>query len=268
VTVIKPFIIKSAAFIARFSALLLISASLNAAPPMHPEKAFRYTVTSNNSEIIVNWTIEPGYYLYKKRMSFASGNPSLELQEALFPPGEPHEDEFFGKSEVYRNTAEIRIPYIGEPGTTAEIIVMSQGCADMGLCYPPQRWISVVTLPGQPAMPTNALSQLINGQSNSNTPLPATQAFAVRALADDAFNVTIHWDIEDGYYIYKNEITVAIISTNAEAGQLQLPNGTEVDDLEYGITEVYFDNASALLPISRAIYRPSPHLRFLNKADS
>lgn len=254
-TVIKPFIIKSAAFIARFSTILLISASLNAAPPMHPEKAFRYTVTSNSSEIIVKWTIEPGYYLYKKRMSFATGNPSLELQEALFPPGESHEDEFFGKSEVYRNTAEIRIPYtyIGAPGTTAEIIVMSQGCADMGLCYPPQSWISVVTLPGEPAMPKNALSQLINGQSNSNTPLPATQAFALSALADDAFNVTIDWDIEDGYYIYKNEIAVAIISKNAEAGQLQLPNGTEVDDLEYGITEVYFDNASALLPISRAI---------------
>ena len=257
-TVIKPFQMKYWAFIAALSELLLMCASLNAAPPMHPEKAFRYAVESNSSEIIVNWTIEPGYYLYKKRMSFASGNPSLELLEPLFPAGESHEDEFFGKSEVYRNSAEIRIPYIGEPGTTAEIIVMSQGCADMGLCYPPQRWVSAVTLPGKTTMPKNALSQLINGQSNSNTPLPAEQAFAVSAVAVDAFNVRIDWDIEDGYYIYQNEIAATVVSKNAKAGQLQLPKGVVVDDLEYGITEVYFDTASALLPISRAI--PDPGL--------
>ena len=54
-TVIKPFHMKYWAFIAALSALLLMSASLNAAPPMHPEKAFRYAVESNSSEIMLRW---------------------------------------------------------------------------------------------------------------------------------------------------------------------------------------------------------------------
>ncbi len=113
-----------------FTASLLIIAamqSIQAEPPMRPDKAFRYTASANSAEIVVSWEIEPGYYLYKKRMSFESGNPDIELQKPIFPVGETHEDEFFGKSEIFRNKADIRIPYTGNSNQPFNLIVKSQG---------------------------------------------------------------------------------------------------------------------------------------------
>lgn len=96
------------------------------------EKAFVFTSERLESgETQLYWQITDGYYLYQKRLKF--DGLSAEHQPVL-PEGESHSDEFFGEQPVYRQGLELKIP----AGATGQIKVGFQGCADAGLCYPPQ----------------------------------------------------------------------------------------------------------------------------------
>ena len=90
----------------------VVASAASTEEPLRPEEAFRYDVRQVENDIIVRWTIEPGHYLYRARMSFASGSDALVIGEPIFTPGEPHYDEFFGDMEIYRNRTTVRIPII------------------------------------------------------------------------------------------------------------------------------------------------------------
>ena len=107
------------------------------------EKAFVFTSERLESgETQLYWQITDGYYLYQKRLKF-DGLPAE--QHPVLPEGEAHSDEFFGEQQVYRQGLELKIP----AGATGQIKVGFQGCADAGLCYPPQT--QVVDLGGNVA---------------------------------------------------------------------------------------------------------------------
>jgi thiol:disulfide interchange protein DsbD len=96
------------------------------------EKAFTFTSERLESgETQLYWQIADGYYLYQQRLKF-DGLP-VEHKPAL-PVGEDHSDEFFGQQQVYRQGLELKIP----AGASGQVKVSYQGCADAGLCYPPQ----------------------------------------------------------------------------------------------------------------------------------
>ncbi|MFJ3368049.1 protein-disulfide reductase DsbD [Pseudomonas sp. NPDC086251] len=95
-------------------------------------KAFIFTSERLESgETQLFWQIADGYYLYQKRLKF-DGLP--EQHKPVLPEGESHSDEFFGEQQVYRQGLELKIP----AGASGQIKVGFQGCADAGLCYPPQ----------------------------------------------------------------------------------------------------------------------------------
>jgi thioredoxin:protein disulfide reductase len=93
-----------------------------------------------DGQLTVTWRIAPEYYLYRGRLQFALDEPAgIPLAPPPLPKGEDHEDEFFGKTEIYRDRLEIRLPLAAPPAAkTAKLTVVYQGCADAGLCYPPQ----------------------------------------------------------------------------------------------------------------------------------
>lgn len=96
------------------------------------EKAFTFTSERLESgETQLYWQIADGYYLYQKRLKFDGLAPE---QHPALPEGESHSDEFFGEQPVYRQGLELKIP----AGVTGQVKVGFQGCADAGLCYPPQ----------------------------------------------------------------------------------------------------------------------------------
>lgn len=108
------------------------------------DKAFVLTSERLESgETQLFWQITDGYYLYQKRLKFdgltADQQPSL-------PVGESHSDEFFGEQPVYRQGLEVKIP----ASASGQIKVSYQGCADAGLCYPPQT--RVIDLGGKAAV--------------------------------------------------------------------------------------------------------------------
>ncbi|MFK3772781.1 protein-disulfide reductase DsbD [Pseudomonas sp. NPDC089406] len=97
--------------------------------------------------------IKDGYYLYQKRLKFDGLPPE---QHPQLPQAENHHDEFFGDSAVYRQQLELLIP----ANATGELRLGWQGCADAGLCYPPQT--TAIALGGaQPADATLAGDQAL-----------------------------------------------------------------------------------------------------------
>ncbi|TMH89954.1 MAG: protein-disulfide reductase DsbD [Betaproteobacteria bacterium] len=104
---------------------------------LEPERAFRFSARAlEASALEVAFDIADGYYLYRDRFRFsAEGNPGVRLGAPQFPRGVKHKDEFFGEVETYRNEVRIRLPVQGDG--RFDLKVVSQGCADAGVCYVP-----------------------------------------------------------------------------------------------------------------------------------
>ena len=95
-------------------------------------KAFVFSAEPLPSgETRLQWKIADTYYLYQKRFKFDGLDPA---KTPVLPQGLEHSDEFFGATQVYRDGVAIVIP----AGTSGQVKVSWQGCADAGLCYPPQ----------------------------------------------------------------------------------------------------------------------------------
>lgn len=99
-----------------------------------PDQAFKLSVTQENQgQVRLNWQISQGYYLYREQMKIEA-EPAGSVQHVEFPSGTIKSDEFFGESEVYHNNVEVLVNTLDAHALT----IGWQGCADAGLCYPPQ----------------------------------------------------------------------------------------------------------------------------------
>ena len=91
--------------------------------------------------LAVKYTIAEGYYLYKHGFKFKAPDGNIQLGNARIPPGKKKADEWFGEVETYRHEIVIEIPY-SWPDKKPELVtleVTAQGCADIGVCFPPQK---------------------------------------------------------------------------------------------------------------------------------
>ena len=137
---------------------LLVAAADHAAPqrakdPLSSEveflsvdAAFVLSARRSDGQLVVRWDMPDGYYLY--RHAFSVEGDDADLGQVVIPAGEPKVDEYFGDSEVYYGRVEVTVSIdaAAESGASAEsaprdprVYVTYQGCADYGLCYPPQR---------------------------------------------------------------------------------------------------------------------------------
>jgi thiol:disulfide interchange protein DsbD len=102
---------------------------------LDPEQAFPLTVTAETGgRLALQWQIAPGYYLYRSRMKVTAEPASSRAQLAL-PPGVPKRDPNFGTVDVYHGSVRVDV---AAPQATA-LKVVWQGCAEAGLCFPPQQ---------------------------------------------------------------------------------------------------------------------------------
>jgi thioredoxin:protein disulfide reductase len=106
---------------------------------LEPDQAFRFSARLVAPDVVeVSYRVAEGYYLYKDRFEFTAEPATLHLGEPRFPPASWHEDDFFGRVEIYRGTLTVRIPLAaGEGATGVRLSAVSQGCADVGVCYLP-----------------------------------------------------------------------------------------------------------------------------------
>jgi thioredoxin:protein disulfide reductase len=114
--------------------IAVFAVGASAADLLEPEQAFRFSAREADGAVEVRFAIADGYYLYRDRLRFeATGN--VQLGKPQFPDALPHKDEFFGDMPIYRNDVRIRVPLRGDG--SYELKVVSQGCADAGVCYVP-----------------------------------------------------------------------------------------------------------------------------------
>ena len=118
--------------------LCLAAGAVRAEQPLSPEQAFRFSArVIDANTIAAHWDIAKGYYLYRNKFQFSAQPATVKLGEAKFPAGKIHDDENFGKVETYRDEVAVLIP-VTHAGDQLILTVVSQGCADIGVCYPPQ----------------------------------------------------------------------------------------------------------------------------------
>ncbi|TWI58373.1 thiol:disulfide interchange protein DsbD [Pseudomonas duriflava] len=114
-----------------------LSASSSAGDFLPVDQAFRIErLTSNPDRLTLRFIIAEGYYLYRQRFQFSTTPPGL-IGDVTLPTGEPKHDEWFGDVEVYHAVVDIDIP-LTAPDAVGQLSVTYQGCADKGLCYPPE----------------------------------------------------------------------------------------------------------------------------------
>jgi thiol:disulfide interchange protein DsbD len=131
--------------------LALAALPARAAAPqdlLEPEQAFRFSARALARDAIeVRFDIAEGYYLYRERFKFAAQD--ARLGRAEFPAGERKKDEFFGDTEVYRKELRIRLPVQPGAADPLRLVVTSQGCADIGVCYVPMESQATLALASQ-----------------------------------------------------------------------------------------------------------------------
>ncbi len=113
-----------------------------------PEQAFSLVARMDGNNLIAEYDIAPGYYMYRKRFAFAIESTGARFDSAIMPKGKIKTDEFFGEMEVYRGKLKIILPILFDKAGPLNIKVKTtgQGCADIGVCYPPlQQQLSLNT---------------------------------------------------------------------------------------------------------------------------
>jgi thiol:disulfide interchange protein DsbD len=140
------------------SALILGAGASVAAQPklLEPERAFALSVQAIDGRTLeVRYSIAEGYYLYREKLKFGV-EPAALAAAPVLPPGKVKVDEFFGRVETYRGHLSVRLPLeTAQPGKAVTVRAESQGCADAGVCYPPQAQYVTVRLPA-PGMKPDA----------------------------------------------------------------------------------------------------------------
>ncbi|MDX1735806.1 MAG: protein-disulfide reductase DsbD family protein, partial [Halioglobus sp.] len=126
------------------------------------------------------WQIADAYYLYQHRFKFtledAQGEIPLEIE---LPQGLEKTDEFFGDVVVYYHDADVTLR-AQRGGADATLSVVSQGCADAGLCYPPHKQYFSVDFG------SGTISEIDKPTAGSGSVPAATASAAVQSPAASA----------------------------------------------------------------------------------
>ena len=166
----------------------LVSAGA-AEEPLPPEQAFKFSARMLDAQtVLVRYDIVRGYYMYRDKSQFEA--PPAQLGPAESPPGTMKDDPNFGPVETYRDRVEIRVPV--RPAADAALPQLlrlkatSQGCADLGICYPPQEQyvelrLSAVGSPVVSGAPSTGTSFVTGGATPE-----AASAFSASAASDEA----------------------------------------------------------------------------------
>src|SRR5690606_21117644 len=143
-------------------------------------------------------------------------------------------------------------------GAIAELEIRYQGCADIGICYPPQTRRLQVRLPrdsggGLPApQAPGGGRNLLAAALGQAAALPESQAFSVDAIADGGNRLRVRLMPAAGYYIYRDHTRFALADTPGLAlGPPQWPAAAAHRDEHFGEVAVYFDPAEVAVPVLR-----------------
>lgn len=236
--------------------------------PLPPQQAFKFSARAENADTIrARWTIADGYYLYHAKLHFSSDTPGVKLGQAQIPAGKMKHDPTFGEMEVHRHQVDITIPVERKAGgpDQVKLVARAQGCADMGLCYPPYQVVAEVKLPpaappsaatgqGKAAQSVTELGNNLGLQDAGDEFLDPDKAFALSTSVQPDGTVDAHWKIAEGYYLYKDKFHFKLKDAPAgvRLGNVTMPKGEVKDDPSFGRVIVYHHETGAKVPVLNA----------------
>lgn len=225
--------------------------SANEGDLLEPEQAFKISTRALDGQTLeVRYQIAEGYYLYKEKFKFQAEPSDVVLGAPQLPAGKIKQDEYFGKVETYRHDLVIRLPYTRGSASRITLKAVSQGCADVGVCYPPQTQVVKVDLPGVQAETEKKpffLKLLGGGQDEF---LPADQAFKLAVKTIDKDTLQASFTIADNYYLYRDKIKFSL-KGGTRIDAVILPKGEIKADPSFGNTEVYHRSFQATIKLKR-----------------
>ena len=136
------------------------------------DQAFGFDFSQQGHQLTLSWKVKDGYYLYRQQFHISAQH--AQLAPVTLPPGQPHEDEFYGKSEIYPQDVQLPIT-LRQADAGATLSVTYQGCAAAGFCYPPEtRSVPLTAIAADSAAPTMAAPAAVH-----RTPLPFSPLWAL-----------------------------------------------------------------------------------------
>jgi thiol:disulfide interchange protein DsbD len=243
--------------------LILISTSAQPENELLPaDKAFAFKAIVVDKDILLEWDIAEGYYLYKEKI-IVSSDFSSQLGAAKFPDAEIKDDEFFGKIGTYRDSVIVAVPVLEGNAKSIILSVTFQGCADLGVCYPPiTKSVALDISSAYPSMlpgskPTKALgsslSTVVVDFDPYSEPLPADEAFSLSVVAIDSSTLLATWDIHNDYYLYHDKFFIDV--EGAEFGEIDFPKGKIKDDDFFGKVEIHKGTFEVEIPLTNITKR-------------
>lgn len=139
-------------------------------------QAFTFDFAQKGDTLTLSWQVKPGYYLYRQQIKI--GVQGATLAEWSLPAGQPHEDEFYGKTEIYPDS--LTLPFtIKQAAAGAQMTVTYQGCAAAGFCYPPEtRHVPLDAVAAHPT-PGTAPAATIEPEAATRSSLPFSPLWAL-----------------------------------------------------------------------------------------
>ncbi|MEM5480508.1 protein-disulfide reductase DsbD [Pseudoalteromonas fuliginea] len=167
------------------------------------DQAFMFDFDQQGSTLFVGWDIAPDYYLYKKKIEIIAKGANIQVGDS--GSGEIIEDEFFGKTEVFFNSASV-ISKLSNVTDGAVVKVRYQGCAKAGLCYPPE----VISIP----LSVISGAQVKNVEQNNTTDEAATAQSTFAALNEPATEPTTNSDDAEKELTFTEQLASQGLITN------------------------------------------------------
>ncbi len=237
----------------------------------------------NNGKIQATWKIEDDYYLYGDNFKFSTESQGIGLGEPVKAAGKIKADPYFGDVEIHRGSISISIPVENTAGLKEFTLNTEfQGCADIGVCYPPTKRSFTLALAGvvsgapasteKPAFNKPASVEAAQSSSSSSmnvlSDLRNSLGFDEPELlpADDAFafipginenEIVAQWRVADEYYLYKDKIKLELRNTSATLEPADFPQGVMEDDPILGETESYRGDLTIRFPIKNGADIPA-----------
>ncbi len=166
-------------------------------------EAFQPAAWHDGDTLYIGLDIADTYYLYRHQFAVTSQTQGVTLSEPIIPQGTFTNDEFMGDVYVFRDQLVFEVPLDAPYAGPFDVELTFQGCADAGLCYPPERTNLQASETAPPSQFANwqnseaAASETANAETTnaetatSQTASSPTSSFSAPQSEDSRFRALI-----------------------------------------------------------------------------
>jgi thiol:disulfide interchange protein DsbD len=240
------------------------------------DQTYRLSAEAAGDKLRFTWDIDQGHFLFRNKFRFRVSTPGVILGAPRLPPAEVIADAFLGDIQVYTDRVVVDVPlsFIGNPASGIDVSVVAQGCVLGGDCSPPFSRELRIQVPAtttastprsSPAAPRSSaearrnplaalmeLGQSIGGVIGEVEFLDPDVAYQLRTEIEEADTIVAHWQIADGYYLYRDKFRFTLADgSDVALGSPELPAGKIKNDEYFGRMEVYYHDVVARVPVER-----------------